>query len=279
MRKFIVSDLHGCGDIYFPLMNYLDQIGLDDEVHLYINGDLIDRGNDSYKMLYDVYQRSLGEGNVNIHYLGGNHELMMYQNVYSLQEIGRFPFLSNWILNGGLPLMRKISRMEKDKIHNITSFIGNLDIYHLFSETIKDQPILLVHAQAPKEISKECDLKIKDDNSKVYKAVWTRDVDDFHIPHKLGKKDYFTIIGHTPVENGFFYQKDENYLNIDGGCSGHVLGYTEYSKVPVVEIENEKITILNFNHHNEIVDGCYFDGEFIPMSSDDVNQRRKILTK
>ena len=54
MRKFIVSDLHGNGEVYDSIMAYLENISLSEEVELYINGDLIDRGLDSYRMLEDV---------------------------------------------------------------------------------------------------------------------------------------------------------------------------------------------------------------------------------
>ena len=56
MRKFIVSDLHGNGEVYDSIISYLENISLIDKVELYINGDLIDRGIDSMRMLEDVAQ-------------------------------------------------------------------------------------------------------------------------------------------------------------------------------------------------------------------------------
>jgi hypothetical protein len=32
MRQFIVSDLHGCGEVYDSIMGYLDNLSLIDEV-------------------------------------------------------------------------------------------------------------------------------------------------------------------------------------------------------------------------------------------------------
>ena len=57
MRKFVVSDLHGNGEVYDSIMAYLENISLIDDIELYINGDLIDRGPDSYRMLEDVMDR------------------------------------------------------------------------------------------------------------------------------------------------------------------------------------------------------------------------------
>jgi hypothetical protein len=54
MQKYIVSDIHGNGDIYDTIMGYLENVSLTDEVTLYINGDLFDRGLDSFRILLDV---------------------------------------------------------------------------------------------------------------------------------------------------------------------------------------------------------------------------------
>ena len=101
MRKFIVSDLHGNGEVYDSMMAYLENIALLDDVELYINGDLIDRGLDSYRMLCDVRDRILGKGNIRIHYLGGNHELMMYQALRARKDGKWISPWCDWMMNGG----------------------------------------------------------------------------------------------------------------------------------------------------------------------------------
>ena len=97
----------------------------------------------------------------------------------------------------------------------------------------------------------------------------------------LGNPDYFTIIGHTPVndEKGCIYNKKENYLNIDGGCGPYTLCAYEYDHVPLLEIENEKITVLTFSHSNELLNGNYFiNNRFIPIEKN-VLDEKKILLK
>ena len=47
MRKFIISDIHGNGNLYYSVMSYLENISKCEDVTLYINGDLIDRGLES----------------------------------------------------------------------------------------------------------------------------------------------------------------------------------------------------------------------------------------
>ena len=233
MRKFIISDLHGNGDIY-----------------------------DSIK----------------IHYLGGNHELMMY-NALKKKKVGKpLTFLNDWIYNGGGIIENKLDSMDNpiDKIKEYIDFLGDLEIYNLFDESIKNNPILLVHAQAPKSILKNCNMKIGDNNREVYKAVWTRDRDEYHIPHKLGKKGYLTIIGHTSVleRDGFIYDKKENYMNIDGGCTLYAYGHFHVDHVPLVEVFDDHLVLLIWNHNNDIFNGYYFDGDLYKMDFIDLVKRK-----
>ncbi len=69
MRKFIVSDLHGNGNVYNSIMKYLENVNKEEDVTLYINGDLIDRGKDSGRMLLDIYDRVTNNKGFHIEYL------------------------------------------------------------------------------------------------------------------------------------------------------------------------------------------------------------------
>ena len=289
MRKFIVSDLHGNGEVYDSIMAYLENIALLDEVHLYINGDLIDRGFDSLRMILDAKERIEGKGFIHIHYLAGNHELMMYDALRKRKPGKNVPFWNDWIQNGGWVIEGETECMDdgEEVLDSLRDFAGELKIYHLFSETILNNPIVLVHAQPPKTILKECPLRIKDDDFSVFSSVWKRENSSSEWgllgrlmgnPH-LGKEGYFTIIGHTPVNNskGFLYNSKENYLNIDGGCSAYATGFFQYDHVPLVEIEDGLLTILVFNHNNEIINGFSFDGGLHRLEEDTLNKKRVFL--
>ena len=281
MRKFIVSDLHGNGDVYDSIMAYLENISLKDDVELYINGDLIDRGLDSYRMLEDVIDRINNNKSIKIYYLGGNHELMMYNALKKKKPYKPLFIFNEWIFNGGGIIDKELDSLNNpiDKINEYIDFLSNLKIYNCFEETIKDKPILLVHAQAPKKILKTCSMKIGDNNSSVNKAVWTREKDEYNIPHKLGKKGFLTIKGHTVVEDeyGFFYNKKDNYINIDGGCSGYALGYFEYDHVPLVEICDNHLELLIWGHDNDIYNGFFFDGDFYKMDLVELIKRKAYI--
>lgn len=287
MRNFIVSDLHGNGNIYNSIISYLENLcnnSLED-ITLYINGDLIDRGSNSGEMLIDVKNRVLNKNKFSIKYLAGNHELMMYQTPFT--KNGNWSRFSNWVINnsGGGTAKKLEELLSNDEKEEMIDFISNLDIYHKFEEKIDDKNIVLVHAKCPKEVKDECDLKIKDNNILVENLVWTRRNDYFpFFSTIIGNEDYFTIIGHTINTNryGYKYYEDENYLNIDGGCAGYALGYKEFDHTPLVEIDskNNRLIILTFNNNNEIIYGNYFKNKKSKlMSKEELDKYRKYLKK
>lgn len=286
MRKYIISDLHGNGEVYDSIMGYLENVALIDDVELYINGDLIDRGLNNYYMLDDVIKRCFGEGNIKIIYLAGNHELMFYQACLERKPGGAFNHFSNWIESGGWLLEGELDMCEEEKTYEFMNFVKDLKIYHKFEETINGNNLLLVHAQAPEEVLDNCNITIGDNNKIVEDALWNRK--EIRIPlifgigdvigyNKLGKEGYYTIIGHTPVkdEKGFTYDIEDKVFNIDGGCAGYALGYFEkYNHVPLVEIKNNKLEFLIFNHNNQIIDGYIFDGEMQKLNDRELDKRR-----
>ena len=161
MRKFIVSDLEGDGVIYDSIIGYLENISLVDDVELYINGDLMDRGLDGWRMLNDVVDRVNGKGNIKVNYLGGTHELIMYRALKKRKPGEWIDQWSDWMLNGGWVIESELDLLE-DKAEEacdfFRDFIGNLDVYKKFDEKINGNNILLVHASSPNEIFDKCHL-------------------------------------------------------------------------------------------------------------------------
>jgi len=256
-----------------------------DDVELYINGDLIDRGLDGYRMLTDVIERINGKGNVKIHYLGGNHELMMYEALKKRRPGGAIDHWCDWMNNGGWIIEGELDALEdnsEEVIEGLKDFLGELELYKKFDNKIGDNNILLVHASAPNDVYDDCHLKIKDDNREVFDVVWKREWEygGFFYPEPLYKNDlskdgYFIIKGHTPLKDihGFVYDKEQNFLNIDGGCSYYATGSFDVDHIPLVELKDDRLDILVFNHNNQIIDGYHFDGEVKPMSEIDITNK------
>lgn len=276
MRKFIVSDLHGNGNVYKSIMYYLENISLNEEVILYINGDLIDRGIDSADMLIDIKNRMISNP-FKIVYLGGNHELMMFQT-FCKRIKGITTYNDIWFYNGGTITDEGLEeKLSKEKILEIVDFVSNLDIYHLFDEKIDRKNILLVHASYPLKIEDSRNLKIKDNDSMVEYSVWARERDSFY---NLGNDNYFSIVGHTPNSNiyGVEYHNEGNYLNIDGGCARYVTGKFSQNHSPLVEVCDGYLKVLTFDNSNNIIFGNYFSKKtFIPIDEKELNKERKFL--
>ncbi len=282
MRKFIVSDLHGDGNVYNSITSYLENVAKDsnEEITLYINGDLIDRGYASGDMLLDVYDRITNNKGFKIEYLGGNHELMMYEAIRDMSPT-KTSIDCAWYDNGGCVTFGELEcNMSFDELLKLNDFIGNLNIYHKFTETLNDKNIVLVHAQCPSRVEYDCHLKVNLGCDNIGKYVWERENIYYRSMIITGNKNYFTIIGHTPVgrPEGYKYIERENYMNIDGGCSGYVLGYGGCDNVPLVEIDgsNNRLIILTFNNSNEITLGNYFsEGKSSPIT--DLDKYRKYI--
>ncbi len=283
MRNFVISDIHGNGNLYYLVMRYLENISKTDDVTLYINGDLIDRGHSSGEILLDVINRINNNNSLNIKYLAGNHELMMWQT-YQKRIKGLNTYRNEWYDNGGLITDTYLEDIlnDKDKILSVVEFISNLNIYQKFDNKIDNKNIVLVHAACPFEVRDNCNIKIKDDNETIEYLLWARKYDPF-IPFRcrIGDNNYFSIVGHTPnySEYGYIYDSDENYLNIDGGSGLYVQGYNHYDHYPLVEIKDNYLKILTFSN-KDIIYGNYFENyNSILFNENELNQEKKILKR
>ena len=284
MRKFIISDIHGNGNVYYSIMGYLDNLSKNEDIELYINGDLFDRGLESGEILLDVIKR-INDDKFKIVYLGGNHELLMYET-YNKRKKGINTFYNDWYDNGGSITdfsLEELCNYDKNKLLTIGEFVGSLPLFHIFDEKMNGRNIALVHSACLTDIEKHPTSRIKDDDEFVNWCVWTREYDPF-IPFRcsLGNKRYFSIVGHTPNDNhyGYEYHDGDNYLNIDGGNAFYVSGYFEYDHTPLVEVTDECLKILTFNNNNEIIYGNYFKGKSSGnMSEEELNIERSFLNK
>ena len=291
MRTFVISDIHGFGNVYYSIMNYLDNISKNEEIELFINGDLIDYGLESVDILLDLKNR-IESGTFPITYLGGDHELLMYKVFKNRKKGLEVSPMDGWFMNGGYITDDNLhERLDDEEINEVVDFISNLKIYHKFEERINNKRIVLTHAACLDDIEDTCDIRIRNDNDFISYAVSTkkyniRNISGFSYidPYKnmIGHPSYFTIIGHTPNNNplGFDYYQDGNYLNIDGGCSCYVSGNFKYDHFPLVEICGNYFKILTFNSNNEIICGNYFDGNrTFSYTTLDMEEARKYLDR
>ena len=118
---YVMSDLHGCFDKYKEMLSLIDLVPRDT---LYVLGDVIDRGPDGIKILQDMMFQP------NVFPLLGNHEFtssmclpwlmeeVTGQSLATLDET-QLAALSEWIVNGGGPTLRRLKDLSQDDREDI----------------------------------------------------------------------------------------------------------------------------------------------------------------
>ncbi len=234
---YICSDLHGEYNAYKTIIN---RLGENDK--LYILGDVIDRKEDGIKILQDIIRR---QEKGQVEFLMGNHELMMLQTILGNEECKE-----NWFKeNGGEVTYRDYKKLPLEEQIKIKEFLLNTNIYKQINEN--NQDYYLVHAKAIQDEEKKSQMykeMIEQGlDSKIRKALWTivGTHEDDCKDYEIAKKDVFTIIGHTPVNNSLINFK-QGYVDIDCGIS-----------------YDEQVALVN------LTDGTveYFSGESIKEKS------------
>ena len=279
-RIFVVSDFHGMKNIYDIITNYLDEVALcnpEDNIKLIINGDIIDRGDNSIQILQDVMERMDNQkGYFSIEPLAGNHELMMYEAM----QLGYNSYWAyrnlDWYYsqNGGIKTATDFSKLDKNEQEQIISYLDKLEIQKSFEqEMLNTKGVIVAHAHASgliKFLADDFHIKtkledIKEDIVDYYKnyqgmsdkqreimtTVWDRAT----CGERMGLSDYTTIIGHTPslTKEGYEYNEFHKVLDIDGGCARLAVNYVDEITVPLVELDfnNKRLIINRFSSNGE----------------------------
>ena len=225
---YAMSDIHGH---YKMFLKMLEKIGFSKEDHLYIIGDVIDRGPYPVACLLDVMRRP------NVTLLLGNHEVMMLDSY--LKHRGD----SLWALNGSEVTLDGMDYFSDDQQEKMISYlracpivIPNLKVGKRRFYLIHSAP-LLRYVRGPVAYSKASE-------SDVRQAVWCRDfkAPDDGIRKKYEKilsryRDVLVLVGHTVVQRTTYGIMDEDHhgrispffdgqiRNLDCGCgSGMSLG-------------------------------------------------------
>lgn len=198
MRRFAISDIHGCVQTFQDL---LLSIKLSEEDELYLLGDYIDRGPDSQGVLDTILD--LRDAGFNVHCLRGNHEQIFLDALH-----GGAHQIALFLMNGGVETLRSfgVSSVEEVPLRYVY-FMETLPYY------LDLQDYLLVHAGF--------DFQAADPLAKRHDMIWIRDWYPFLNYEWLGNK---TIVhGHTPIGEPRIRKMQKNIpyarvLNIDAGC-------------------------------------------------------------
>lgn len=207
MKTFVISDIHGCRKTF---QAFLDKSGINGSDKLIINGDVIDRGPDSKKLVDDLLKLK------NLVFLKGNHEDFL------LRSYKEDRYFDTWVYppNGGDKTLRSYGVEPYIKttygVHKNLEYNKSIpDDHWTFLRngllTYETKDFVIVHASL--DFSKDDPIKETPEETK----LWNR-----RFQYDGSKIDgRFLIVGHTPTNSQTIA---ENILNgfsviyIDNGC-------------------------------------------------------------
>lgn len=233
---YVISDIHGCYDEYIQL---LKKIQFSDEDELYVLGDIVDRGPEPIKILFDMMLRT------NVYPIIGNHEYIALKILSKLnveikddnvddyldkEDIEDFMY---WMKDGGNTTVEKFQELSVEDRSIILEYLQEFSVYEeIFLE---EKRFILVHADLH-GYEKE-------------KALEDYELEDFLFYRAKYSQRYFedenTVIvtGHTP---SFTIRDDRKALVYD--ANGHLAidcGCVYGGKLAAYCLNNGKVEYVN----------------------------------
>lgn len=198
MRKFAISDIHGCVKTFKALLQKVEWSAVDE---LYLLGDYIDRGPDS-KGVID-YILDLQARGFQVKCLRGNHEEQMLASIKhsSVEKV--------WLAsNGGKQTLKSFElACVQDLSPNYLAFFNELAYYFEVDNYI------LVHAG----LNFKHENPLKDHQQLLWIRDWYKDIDFDWLQNRI------VVHGHTPVPVESIQEWSKQLslwqvLDIDAGC-------------------------------------------------------------
>ena len=223
MAIYVVSDIHGCYDLF---LKGLSEISFTKDDYLWCLGDAIDRGPDGIRILQYIMSHD------NMDLLIGNHELMMLNSVNPQgKDIcdGNEAYL--WLdVNGGVSTFNQYKELSDAERLMMLEWLKSRYVIKIID--VNGHPYCLTHSfYNPKcENMRYNELHYDDVWSITWSSIWRKDafthaLDIFH------HYKYIFICGHVPVQyifesedylechNSLKSYRKGNLFNIDGGCA------------------------------------------------------------
>ncbi|MDO4500876.1 MAG: metallophosphoesterase [Erysipelotrichaceae bacterium] len=214
MRTYCISDIHGHYKNFAAFKSTLKEDDL-----VYVLGDVIDKGEDSIKILLEII------ADKRFKMLLGNHEYMMWQFLSANKKSLEFlAYKDAWIkYNSGLKTFVDYVKLSKDKQKLIYDFISELPVNFPDVE-VNGKKFYLVHSYFKED--RKLYLKDFGNNEEINEYIWKR-VDPKKVDIDIGKT---VIAGHTP--NLYFTYNMEpvgnktdlnksTYIDIDGSLAAN----------------------------------------------------------
>ncbi len=221
MSVYVMSDIHGLYDKFLSMIKVID---LKEDDHVYVLGDVIDRGPDGIKIMCYI------KNDARFTLLMGNHEHLMYSYLKACKEedMAMFDaFSKRWLaMNGGQSTYLQYLELSEEIQEELFEYIKTLPLA-ICDLVVNNKMFYLTHSVPDQNYSHG---KIFMDDTgdtidDVGQFVWNRITD-------IGPFCYFDdrciVAGHTIVRNLHnkleIFSDNSNltkakYINIDCGCA------------------------------------------------------------
>lgn len=214
MSIYCISDIHGDYEKYIKMLEF---INFSDKDILYVIGDVIDRGNQSIRILQDMMLRD------NVIPIIGNHEYMAISclkflmnditedNIKNISD-EMIQGLLEWQNVGGQTTMDEFHKLEREEQQDIIDYLEEFSLY----ETVRvhGNEFVLVHAG----LSNFSEDKALEDYQ-LYEMIFEQP--DYN---EIYYKNKFLVTGHYPtraIDNNpkpDYIYKANHHIAIDCGC-------------------------------------------------------------
>lgn len=226
-----MSDIHGLYDRYLRMMEKID---FSDEDKLYLLGDVIDRGKQSFEILFDIVERD------NVEMFLGNHEHMMLTYLNGLDMVSWF-----YNVNGGQITYSNFLKLSNEKQKEVLDYLYDTTIVKNLN--INGHKYILSHTSALIDGKDMYTRDYKDDLMYIQDLVWNQYPNDIDSLKWAEKTDEETILISGHIITARLHNSDDIYvkdfkngytwMDIDCGCAlGNCLG-----KLGCLEINDEGI--------------------------------------
>ena len=229
MRRFAISDIHGCLQNFKAL---LEQIAFSTSDELYILGDYIDRGPDSKGVIDHIWY--LQKEGYAVFCLKGNHEDMLLKAQYSASD------LTSWLRNGGKPTLESFGvELVREIPSEYRNWFQDLAYYFEVDHYILVHAGLGFYDKNP----------LKDKNLMLWIRRWYDDINKKWLGNRI------ILHGHTPTSALSIRDAVDNLhevpaLDIDNGCV--------YSRAGLGQLLAFDLGTKELHFHKCIDDVLYF---------------------
>lgn len=214
MSIYCISDIHGDYEKYIKMLEF---INFSDKDVLYVIGDVIDRGNQSIRILQDMMLRD------NVIPIIGNHEYMAISclkflmnditedNIKNIAD-EMIQGLLEWQNVGGQTTMDEFHKLERTEQQDIIDYLEEFSLYE--TVCIHGKEFVLVHAG----LSNFSEDKALEDYQ-LYEMIFEQP--DYN---EIYYKNKFLVTGHYPtraIDNNpkpDYIYKANHHIAIDCGC-------------------------------------------------------------